>query len=672
MNRKSIAIAVAVLALMIAGIAWLVRSLYVEKAPVRPESVSSSSFTGLLAAVPPDAALVFCLDGTRTAQRLAADSTGVLGTFIAPASGPEFRAFLAHSSREKTVVSLHNSGALVPLVIGSLPHADSAALASAVDLASSAGLKTAYDPSAGLLFASRSETLVGTAQRHLADGYSILQAEGFADALSAVHDGNTVLANGSYAAKLYQVFAAPARRSHASAAGNMARWIALGIDRLSEKGIDLAGSAITVDRNYLHVFSGKSQAEPAFPEVLPAHVQSVVSVVVPDLDTYLEGFSRYRDARSGRRTLDDARVRQLAVREAAVATLSDGVRLFLVRCASEPAGGKEIHADAHAAEIAACFGAPFASVKDTLCLKTGKWLVYGPEKALSSLGEGPRLKKLLSEAGLSPEPVDGVVCYAAVNGMLLGGLFSPAVASSLTPYIQGVPLVPSLLSAGMAGGREKVSFRLARMETVPEEAPLTALRDTAVIVPKGPFKVRNSSTGKDNTLYQNAHLSICLKDENGKDQWGVPFKDPFCGRVETIDYYANGRLQFLFAAGSKLYLIDRLGRFVNGFPVELGKEVLLGPAVYDFSGAHGYRAMVLFRDNTLSLRNLHGQKPEGWRDIAPAEPVKGLPEYVDGGDGKHYWLVPTAVGTAVYGFLGGDPLPKKDAARILKRAKTNG
>lgn len=669
MNRKHIALAVSVLALMIVGIVALVRSLYTEKEPDRPEA-SSSAYAELLAAVPSDAALVFCLDGSRAAQRLAADSTGVLGAFISPGSPAELRAFLSHVAREKTVVSLHNSGALVPLVVASFPHADSASLAPVVALAASAGLKTACD--AGLLLASRSETLVGTARRHLSDGYSILQSEGFSEALSSARDGNAVLVNGSYSAKIYQVFAAPARRSHASAAGNMARWLSFGIGQLSRKGIDLAGSAVTADRNYLRVFSGNSQAEAAFPEVLPSEVQSAVSVVVPDLDSYLEGFARYRDARSGQRTLDDAWVRHLSVREAVRATLADGARVFLVRCASEPAGGKGIHPDPHAAEIAACFGAPFSGVKDTLCLKTGKWLVYGPEKALSSLSEGPRLKKLLSDAGISLEPLNGVVCYAAVNGTLLGELFSPAVATSLTPYIQGIPLVPSVLEAGSAAGHGHLSFRLARLETVPGDAPMTALRDTAVLVPKGPFKVRNSATGKDNTLYQNAHLSICLKDENGKDQWGVPFKEPFCGCVETIDYYANGRLQFLFAAGSKLYLIDRLGRFVNGFPVDLGKEVLLGPAAYDFTGAHGYRAMVLHKDNTLSLYNLHGQKAEGWQDITPAEPVKGLPEYVDGGDGKHYWLVPTAVGTAVYGFHGGEPLPKKEAARILKRTKTNG
>ena len=42
---------------------------------------------------------------------------------------------------------------------------------------------------------------------------------------------------------------------------------------------------------------------------------------------------------------------------------------------------------------------------------------------------------------------------------------------------------------------------------------------------------------------------------------------------------ANGKIQFCFCAGSSVYLIDRLGRFVSGFPVDLGKTVLLGPSV---------------------------------------------------------------------------------------------
>ena len=103
---------------------------------------------------------------------------------------------------------------------------------------------------------------------------------------------------------------------------------------------------------------------------------------------------------------------------------------------------------------------------------------------------------------------------------------------------------------------------------------------------------------------------LSFKEMDGKGIWSVPFSGPLCGTVESIDYYNNGKIQFLFASGSKLHLLDRLGRFVSGFPAELGKEVLLGPAAYDFTGAKGYTVIVLHTDNTIGMYNLHGVKPE--------------------------------------------------------------
>ena len=134
--------------------------------------------------------------------------------------------------------------------------------------------------------------------------------------------------------------------------------------------------------------------------------------------------------------------------------------------------------------------------------------------------------------------------------------------------------------------------------------------------------------------------------------------------METIDYYANGKLQFLFAAGSKLYLIDRLGRFVSPFPVELGKEVRLGPGVYDFTGAHGYTVTVLHTDNTVEMYDLHGRRPSGWEGIAPEEPVKALPELLKVGD-KRYWAVRTSIQTLIYGFDGGAPLGKATGGKRI-------
>jgi uncharacterized membrane protein len=165
----------------------------------------------------------------------------------------------------------------------------------------------------------------------------------------------------------------------------------------------------------------------------------------------------------------------------------------------------------------------------------------------------------------------------------------------------------------------------------------------------------NSGTGRMNLFYQQSNGAICLKEEDGKVIWGVPFKKTLCGTAHTIDYFANGKLQILFAAGSELYLIDRLGRFVNGFPVDLGKEIVLGPDVYDFNGVNSYNVLVLHKDNTVDMYNLHGKKPDSWQGITCDETIKSLPEKIVVGTNS-FWVVRTSIQTLIYPFYGGEPL----------------
>ena len=91
------------------------------------------------------------------------------------------------------------------------------------------------------------------------------------------------------------------------------------------------------------------------------------------------------------------------------------------------------------------------------------------------------------------------------------------------------------------------------------------------------FKVKNSATNKINTLRQNADNSLSLLDHNGKSLWKIAFPGPIVGNVEQIDIYSNLKIQYLIAEGSKLHLIDRLGREVKNFPLALGSKALGGP-----------------------------------------------------------------------------------------------
>lgn len=199
-----------------------------------------------------------------------------------------------------------------------------------------------------------------------------------------------------------------------------------------------------------------------------------------------------------------------------------------------------------------------------------------------------------------------------------------------------------------------LDFTILRADMKRSKAPETE-RDVHISVPDGPFTVKNSATGKNNTLVQNPNMTLSLRDENGKGLWTVPFSEKLCGTVTGVDYFSNGKIQFLFGAGSKIWLLDRLGRFVKPFPLELGKKIVLGPAAYDFSGAKKYNILVLHDDNTIRMYNLQGKVPEGWQDITSADTIVSLPERVVAGQ-KSFWVVRTSRQTLVFPFMGGRTL----------------
>ncbi|MGP1621391.1 MAG: hypothetical protein ACTTGX_02835 [Candidatus Cryptobacteroides sp.] len=179
--------------------------------------------------------------------------------------------------------------------------------------------------------------------------------------------------------------------------------------------------------------------------------------------------------------------------------------------------------------------------------------------------------------------------------------------------------------------------------------------EVEIFIPKGPYIVKNCGSGKDNLLYQQENLNIGLKEMSGKELWNISFNTPICGKVATIDYYGNKKLQFLFASEDKLYLIDRLGRNVKPFPVTLPKKVLLGPDVYDFTGAHGYTVIILHTDNTLEMYNLHGKKPKNWKGFNTKGTIIDMPKLIIS-KGLKYWSIQTTEGTQLFDKNGGTPL----------------
>ena len=143
----------------------------------------------------------------------------------------------------------------------------------------------------------------------------------------------------------------------------------------------------------------------------------------------------------------------------------------------------------------------------------------------------------------------------------------------------------------------------------------------------------------------------------------MPLKAPICGAVAEVDYFDNGKIQFLLAAGDELLLIDRLGRYVRPFPVKLPDKVVLGPAVYETGD--GKTVVVIHPGNRIGMYSIDGKPRTWWKGIELTETVKRIPELIAVGDSR-YWIARTSVAAYIIPFEGGKPVSPLEGDKRLR------
>ncbi len=641
------------------------------------KSLPHDAESGLYQAVPSDAVAVL---GFKEFETLA----NKYGTGI-----------YASIEEARAILSFHYVGSLQPLLIVDVAKAGgtvSEDVFALRDAAKSKGLFTAlYDCSKlaekggylgkrQILLISPSDVLLQSSQRHIAQSVSVLDKAGFTDALAQVSGAkaNLVFYNELSDKIINEVFTSKYRK-YADFFKRFSQWTAFRFDEMSDESLLMKGMEISEDghEKFSNVLNGLQTAPSSVAKVIPSYTIHCISIPLADCRDYIDAYAKFAEIGHGRSRYEGRLAafkaangipavelaENIAVREVALASFyASGTleQVLLIRAGklkNQPAG------ISYSGFASALFGPLFSVADESASTIVKDWIVIGSARAVEEYTSERALSKTLEtylgDAGLSGSlsvKDAHVVGYFSIleDGKVLDAVFRPRYADRMRKSCAEAVYAPVILTVSGEGRGLSLTLETFKVREVRTEAPEFE-RDTTVVVPKGPFGVKNSGTGRINEFYQNSNMYLCLRDENGKGLWGAEFHTPICGCASTVDYFANGKLQILFASGSKLYLIDRLGRFVSPFPVDLGKEILIGPAVYDFSGARRYNVLVLHRDNTVDMYNLHGKKPEQWKGIAPKETVKALPERIDVG-GKTYWVVRTSIETLIYPFYGGEPL----------------
>ncbi|MBE9484963.1 MAG: DUF3352 domain-containing protein, partial [Bacteroidetes bacterium] len=129
-----------------------------------------------------------------------------------------------------------------------------------------------------------------------------------------------------------------------------------------------------------------------------------------------------------------------------------------------------------------------------------------------------------------------------------------------------------------------------------------------------PYFVKDHRTNNLKIVAFDTLNNMYLIDHDGNIDWKLNIGEKVISDVQTVDFYKNGKIQYLFNTANRIYLIDLLGRDVEGYPIQLKDKATNGLAVIDYDGDKNYRILIALDDNRVYNYDIKGKKVDGWKN----------------------------------------------------------
>jgi len=138
-----------------------------------------------------------------------------------------------------------------------------------------------------------------------------------------------------------------------------------------------------------------------------------------------------------------------------------------------------------------------------------------------------------------------------------------------------------------------------------------SLMDTSVVLK--PALVVNHNTTEKEIFVQDLANKVYLINGTGRVLWKQDVEGPILGSVHQVDFYRNGKLQYLFNTANKMHLIDRNGNYVERYPISFRSDATNPLALFDYDKGRDYRLFVATEDRKIYVYDIEGNMITGWK-----------------------------------------------------------
>ena len=145
---------------------------------------------------------------------------------------------------------------------------------------------------------------------------------------------------------------------------------------------------------------------------------------------------------------------------------------------------------------------------------------------------------------------------------------------------------------------------------------------------KKPVLIRNHRSDKLNVVAFDEKSNMYLLDHLGRLKWKLPLIEKPMSDIFMVDYYDNGKFQYLFNTENYVYLVDLNGNYVANFPAKLSTGATGPLNVFDYNNDKEYRIVIPLNDNKIYNLDINNNQIKGWNKIQSKAKVTSAVEHL--------------------------------------------